>query len=204
MHIIKKYISAVICLPILIGLITIANAQTSSKDINESRNSSTRRPQRRGFSLMPLDKQVDSSSFTTTVGGPPQPVIGGGMIGRLTKWTGFTSGNSFIGNSTIFEDKFGLVGIGTDSPTSKLTVMGLIETQGPGGIKFPDGTIQTTSAANAMFSVIHDATLAGNGTLGTPLRLAVPLQLEGSLPTFVPGILTVINHGNAGVAIRGF
>ena len=36
------------------------------------------------------------------------------------------------------------VGIGTSTPASKLTVVGLIETT-TGGVKFPDGTIQTTA-----------------------------------------------------------
>src|ERR1044071_7730847 len=38
-------------------------------------------------------------------------VLGSGTIGRLAKWTGLTSSNSFIGDTTIFEDKFGKVGI---------------------------------------------------------------------------------------------
>src|SRR5690606_7816052 len=36
------------------------------------------------------------------------------------------------------------VGIGTDEPSEKLEVNGIIFTS-PGGIKFPDGTIQTTA-----------------------------------------------------------
>jgi hypothetical protein len=37
----------------------------------------------------------------------------------------------------------GKIGIGTDSPAQKLSVNGIIETTS-GGVKFPDGTIQTT------------------------------------------------------------
>jgi hypothetical protein len=77
--------------------------------------------------------------------GPNLQVLGGGTLGRLTKWSGFTSSNSFIGDTTIFESREGLVGIGTDSPTSKLTVAGMIQTA-LGGLKFPDGTVQTTAA----------------------------------------------------------
>jgi len=55
------------------------------------------------------------------------------------------SSNSVIGDTSIFEDKNGLVGVGTDSPTSKLTVAGMIQTT-LGGLKFPDGTVQTTTA----------------------------------------------------------
>src|SRR5262249_19753709 len=57
------------------------------------------------------------SSFSPASFGPTLPVIGGGTLGRLTKWTGFTSTNSVIGDTTILEDKYGKVGIGTDSPT---------------------------------------------------------------------------------------
>jgi hypothetical protein len=85
-----------------------------------------------------------SYTFTPMAAGPNLTVMGGGTLGRLTKWTGFTSSNSFIGDSTIFESKLGLVGIGTDAPTSRLTVAGLIETT-LGGYKFPDGSVQTTA-----------------------------------------------------------
>src|SRR5262245_61207547 len=63
----------------------------------------------------------------TPAAGPNLPVFGGGTLGRVTKWTGFGS-SCLIGDSTIFEDKFGKVGIGTDSPTSQFTVAGFIET----------------------------------------------------------------------------
>lgn len=61
------------------------------------------------------------------------------------------------------------VGIGTTAPTSRLTVAGLIETT-TGGVKFPDGTIQTTAAAGG--SVTTDGTtLTGNGTAASPLAI---------------------------------
>jgi hypothetical protein len=108
-------------------------------------------------------------SITPLAAGPNLPVLGSGTVGRLTKWAGLTSSNSFIGDTTIFEDKYGLVGIGTDAPTSKLTVAGMIETT-LGGIKFPDGTIQTTAG---LASIFHDASLMGNGTSGSPLGIAL-------------------------------
>src|SRR5262245_50166878 len=50
-------------------------------------------------------------------------VSGNGTPGRLSKWTGVSGSNTYVlGDSGIFEDKFGKVGIGTITPTSPLTV----------------------------------------------------------------------------------
>jgi hypothetical protein len=139
---------------------------------------SARRPA--GFRLMPeASARINAGPVTVLATGPKLQVLGSGTLGRLTKWTGFTSSNSVIGDSTIFEDKFGKVGIGTDSLMSRLTVAGMIETT-LGGLKFPDGTVQTTSAATALFSVAHDVTLTGDGTSGSPLGVAIPLNLSGA------------------------
>ena len=56
------------------------------------------------------------SNISPAVPAANLPVFGSGTVGRLTKWGGFTSTNSAIGDSGIYEDKFGKVGIGTDSP----------------------------------------------------------------------------------------
>ncbi len=97
------------------------------------------------------------------------PVVGSGIPGRITRWLG-SNGTSFVlGDSMITEDKFGQIGIGTSSPTSKLTVQGMIETK-LGGVKFPDGSVQTTAGLSAIF---HDATLTGNGTALSPLGIAL-------------------------------
>ena len=146
------------------------------------------------------------------------PVVGSGTPGQITKWTGVSGTSTYsIGGSNIFEDKFGKVGIGTSTPTSLLTVQGMIETT-LGGYKFPDGTLQTTAfipnqvvrslngltgdltlaaganititpsgntltiaATNALTGVAHDATLQGNGSGASPLGVAAPLTLSGSL-----------------------
>jgi len=50
-------------------------------------------------------------------------------------------------NDIILAAGGGSIGIRTGNPTSPLTVAGVIETT-TGGIKFPDGTIQTTAAAD--------------------------------------------------------
>lgn len=44
-----------------------------------------------------------------------------------------------------------------------------------------EGTVPTTSARGPLFSVVHDTTLVGNGTVGSPLGVAVRLILSGSV-----------------------
>jgi hypothetical protein len=119
-------------------------------------------------------KQTRRQTILPTATG--NPVVGSGSAGLLSKWTGVDGSNTFtIGNANIFEDKFGKIGIGTHTPTSLLTVQGMIETT-LGGYKFPDGTVQTT--AGIPF-VIHDASLIGDGRSATPLGIA-----PGGVQTF--------------------
>jgi trimeric autotransporter adhesin len=151
-----------------------------------------------GFALMPESRTA--VTMMPTAAGANLQVLGSGTLGRLTKWTGFTTGNSFVGDSNIFEDKFGKVGIGTATPTSPLTVAGTIEIT-LGGLKFADATVQTTAGLAAVF---HDGTLRGDGTQGSRLGVAVPLELVEAVVG--DAIFTAINtaeRGNAIVAIGG-
>jgi hypothetical protein len=112
----------------------------------------------------------------TVASAAPSSVVGSGTSGRLSKWVGTSGTSTFVlGDSNIFEDKFGKVGIGTTAPTSPLTVAGVIESTS-NGFKFPDGSVQTTSAAGALFFVAHDETLTGDGTLASPLGVAIPVE----------------------------
>jgi hypothetical protein len=126
--------------------------------------------------------------------------------GRIAKFTGTKS----LGDSNITEDDSGKIGVGTALPTSPLTVNGVIETtSAQGGIKFPNGTVQTTAGLPA---VSRDNTLKGDGSQASQLGLAVPLTLTGATPqsssvlvvsntaTFGDGI--TINAGPKGQGLR--
>src|SRR5262249_1111315 len=122
--------------------------------------------------------------------------------GRIAK---FTTGG-FVGDSNITEDGSGKIGVGTTTPTSPLTVNGVVEPTGAqGGIKFPDGTVQTTAG---VASVTHDNTLKGNGAESSPLGVAVPLNLSGSFD--IGSVLVVTNtnvsnptSGSTGITTKG-
>jgi hypothetical protein len=138
----------------------------------------------------------------TTQAGGSSPVTGSGTPDRLVKWTGSSSTSYTVGDSIITEDKFGKVGIGTSTPTSKLTVQGMIETT-LGGYKFPDGTIQTTAAVSGLSQVFHNTTLAGNGTAASPLDIAVPLNLKGSIENVNVNGIIVAHNLSDGKGITG-
>ncbi len=123
----------------------------------------------------------------------------GSTPGRIAKFTD----SKFVGDSNITEDDGGRIGIGTTLPTSMLTVNGVIEMMSAqGGVKFPDGTLQTTAG---LATVSRDATLKGNGTQASPLGLASTITLPGGLTLFGDrregGVLSVTNSGNTGTAI---
>ena len=135
----------------------------------------------------------------------PKAAQGDATPGQIVKFMK----NKQIGDSNITEDDDGKIGIGTTLPTSQLTVDGVIEMLNGGGIKFPDGTLQTTAG---LATVSRDATLKGNGTSASPLGLAVPLRLSG--PVEFGSVLVVSNTstnstgftsngGPSGAGVRG-
>ncbi len=100
----------------------------------------------------------------------------------------------------------GNVGIGDNfmTPGSRLSVTGVIEST-TGGFKFPDGTSQTTAATGGGGTLVHGPTLTGNGTGGSPLNVAAPLDLTGSSPGgIVNGRNTGNGYGGYGSAATGF
>jgi hypothetical protein len=91
-----------------------------------------------------------------------------GAIGATTANTGAFSTITTTGN----------VGIGTTLPSSPLTVQGMIESKA-GGVKYPDGTVQTTANASYGCNISKAATFDGVTTyLSVPS--SVPAQWNSS------------------------
>ena len=151
---------------------------------------------RAGFSLIPSTPSRAASgrpsSLTPLATGANLPVFGGGTLGRLTKWAGLNSSNSFIGDTSIFEDKNGRVGIGTDTPTSRLTVVGQIETT-LGGVKFPDGSVQTTASLPAGQAVRSLNALSGDVTLVSGTNVTIT-PAGNTLTIAAPNALSAVAH----------
>src|SRR5262249_53187746 len=123
---------------------------------------------------------------------------GSNTAGRIAKFTGE---NKTVEDSNIFEDKTtGNIAIGATAPTSQLTVNGVIETTSDqGGIKFSDGTLQTTAG---LATILNDGTLKGNGTSTSRLGIRVPLILGGAISR--PGaVITGFNSEIHGTGIMG-
>ncbi len=146
----------------------------------------------------------DKNQTATQASAPTGPVTGSGTPGHLAAWGGVSGSNTYVlTDSNIFTDKFGKIGIGTTAPTSLLTVQGMIETT-LGGIKFPDGTVQTSSAAGALFTVNHDATLTGDGTAASPLGLTLPIIIgpTSGPPNGGEGLIQLTSEIVTGTALR--
>ena len=76
---------------------------------------------------------------------------------NLTNATAIGANALVSQNNSLILGNNANVGIGTSTPNSKLTVVGLIETT-TGGVKFPDGSIQTI-AATSVNSILNQTTL---------------------------------------------
>lgn len=116
------------------------------------------------------------------------------------------SGGGWVDDGTIvrLETETDFVGIGTTNPGEKLTVAGTIESTS-GGIKFPDGTIQTTATTfrtydSGWFPIANNHSYTKDHNLGLNLntsrflvQILVSNSSNGSGAVHIDG---VPNHGN--------
>lgn len=84
----------------------------------------------------PASAPPNSNAYAPLTTGPSVDIKRGGLL--------INTGNAL--NGLIVQN--GNVGIGTVSPSQKLTVNGIIQSMS-GGIKFPDGTVQATASRGA-------------------------------------------------------
>jgi len=175
--------------------------------------------------------QNTASDFAATVpGGFGNSATGYGSFaaGRQAKanhhgtfvWADYADEDfvSTLANQFLIRARNG-VGIGTNNPTSALTVAGTIEST-TGGFKFPDGTIQTSAATdgggNSWSLTGNSGTTAGTHFLGTtdqqPLEIRVrglrTLRLEVPQVSDVPNIIgghskNYVTDGVIGATISG-
>ncbi len=82
------------------------------------------------------------------------------------------------GSVLYIQSGSGNIGVGTANPTEKLSVAGIIETT-TGGIKFPDGTIQTTAGGSGLIS--------GGANLPLGTIIAWHRDLDGNIPPLPDG-----------------
>jgi len=175
---------AILSLLITLGVGVIAQSpQATPQDANP----------KAGTSSKPTEEKITSPQRAANL-------QGFGAVGQIPKF----GGGDFLINSVIFESSTGKIGVGTQAPGSTLSVNGQIETLS-GGVKFPDGSVQTTagvSPMDALMAVAHDETLTGAGTPNSPLRVASfvgqPFVASGSGTTtaaLIDVLLTTVPAG---------
>jgi hypothetical protein len=107
-------------------------------------------------------------------------VSAGSVPAKLT----FETGACFSGCANPRAERMvimpdGKVGIGTSSPTEQLTVAGIIYST-TGGIKFPDGTIQTTAATGAAAWALNGNAITAGQFLGTTNNMALEIKVNNA------------------------
>ena len=118
----------------------------------------------------------------------PANLQGFGTTGQIPKF----GGGDYLVNSLIFESSAGKIGIGTQAPGSTLSVNGEIETLS-GGVKFPDGTMQTTAGVSPRESVASLSGLKGAVTLSGGSNIAIT-PAGNTLTVSAPNMLTAVAH----------
>ncbi len=161
------------------------------------------RSRQKSFSLMSESSQAGVKLNAPALSILPTSVMaavtGSGTPGRLSKWSGVGGSNTFVlGDSNIFEDKFGKVGIGTDTPTSLLTVAGTLEATSGVFSSLSIGTSPPSAGLSIVVSSATPAIFASNSGNGGGM-----VGLCGGVNPIPPGPRGVIGFCSPGVGVRG-
>jgi hypothetical protein len=97
----------------------------------------------------------------------------------------------------IWLNQSGNVGVGTTNPGQKLSVAGTIESTS-GGVKFPDGTVQTTAVAATL-----DCNDASNATTGSGAGVTVTATCAGDRTVTGGGCSFASTSGNSFITYSG-
>jgi hypothetical protein len=212
------YTSLLIAILVLAVTVAVAQTPSTTPSTQTEKSQITANANATGSSEYPLISLQTRSpkrpwfSLITAASAPPTArqilaqkiVLGNGTVGRLTKWTDFNLLNSFIGDSNIFEDSAGKVGVGTTTPSSPLTVRGMIEST-LGGFKFPDGSVQATAGISptqvlkSLNGLRGDVTLAaGANTTITPSGNTLTIaSIDTGLTSITTDPLTLTGNGTS-------
>jgi trimeric autotransporter adhesin len=119
------------------------------------------------YALKALDAETlggkPASAFVTTSssgrnsgleGAPPGTITGSGTKGHIPKFTGATT----IGNSAIFQNNTGNVGVGTTTPAANLDVNGTSDIRNTLTL-FPNGSAPTLSVNGTALSINNKGTV---------------------------------------------
>ena len=120
-----------------------------------------------------------------------------------------TSGNGVVQELPIAVTAAGNVGLGTTTPGQKLTVAGTIESTS-GGVKFPDGTTQTTAAVSGVSYpqnaqngnytlVLADAGKQIYSTNTAVQTITIPTNASVAFP--IGTLITIINRGTSPILL---
>ena len=151
---------------------------------------------------------INSGALVFSVDGP---VIGNSVPSQIEFITSAmgNEGSSNYGHTRMIIKSDGKIGVGTFTPTEKLTVEGTIQST-LGGFKFPDGSVQTTATTdNNVFDSIHvvDRIKVGNTLfidgLNSPLPHSIYTNNASPFHLFIQSNSsysnnTIINANNSG------